>query len=63
MYNDYMISLFGSKFHYEKTDLIQDLKLDNEIFLFLILVLLEIISFVVLLFEILIFHLKQKKLT
>ena len=58
-----MMSLFGSKFHYEKTDLIQDLKLDDEIFSFLILVLFEIISSVVLLFEMLIFHLKHKKLT
>lgn len=58
--NDYMISLFGSKFHYETTDPIQDLKLDNEIFPFLIVVLFEIISSVVLLFEMLIFLLKTK---
>ena len=58
-----MMSLFGSKFRYETTDSLQDLKLDDEIFSFLILVLFEIVSSVVLLFEMLIFRLKQKQLT
>lgn len=56
---DYLSSLFGAKFDYRKTGLVQDLKLEDTKLAFMLIILFISISSIVFLLEIIIFFLNK----